>query len=188
MGLSRKRKRELKRLRSTASQLWDQQREILEQAGRVVREASLQAAHVGREEVVPRIKDAVDNRIRPGLATGVAATKTAAGMTRDKVVEDVLPAVASAIGSAVAVLEAAKDPRVRAAAGRIGRSVGKFSSKAGVTAVKSSGPGKYILIGVGAVAVVGAAYAAWQVLRADDELWVADGSDEAAEVDELDEL
>ncbi len=187
MGLSRKRKRELKRLRSTTSQLWDHQKEILEQATQVLKEASRQAAQVGREEVIPRMKDAVDNHIRPGVATGVAVTRSAVGTTRDKVVDDVLPAVASVIGSALAALEAAKDPRVRAAAGRIGKNVGKFSSRAGAVAAKSSGPGRYILVGVGAVAVAGIAYAAWQVLRADDELWVADGSEEISEAD-LDEL
>jgi hypothetical protein len=50
-----------------------------------------------------------------------------------------------------------------------------------IEAPKSSGPGKYILLGVAVVAVAGVAYAAWQTLRADDSLWVEDEpeSDEA---------
>jgi hypothetical protein len=37
---------------------------------------------------------------------------------------------------------------------------------------KSHGPGRYILIGVIVVAIAGIAYAAWQTLRADDDLWI----------------
>ncbi len=44
---------------------------------------------------------------------------------------------------------------------------------------KSSGPGKYILIGLGVVAVAAIAYAAYQTLRADDDLWIDDEVDEA---------
>ena len=47
---------------------------------------------------------------------------------------------------------------------------------------ESSGPGRYILIGIGLVAVAGLAYAAWQTLRADAELWV---SDEPENIEEL---
>ena len=48
-------------------------------------------------------------------------------------------------------------------------------SKAGIVPVRpASGPGRYILIGIGLMAVAGIAYAAWQTLRADDELWVSD--------------
>jgi len=174
MGLSSKRKRALKRLRSNASEVWEQQKAVLDQASEVLRQASRQAAQVGREDVVPRVKDAVDNRIRPAVASGISATRSAAGTARDRVVGEVLPAVASAIGSAVAVLETAKDPRVRAVAGRVGKTVSKAGAKVGVTTAKSAGPGRYILIGIGVVAFAGAAYAAWQTLRADDELWVAD--------------
>ena len=42
---------------------------------------------------------------------------------------------------------------------------------------KKSGPGKYILIGLGVVAVAGIAYAAWQTLRVDEDLWVEDLSE-----------
>ena len=36
------------------------------------------------------------------------------------------------------------------------------------------GVGGYFLIALGVIAVAGLAYAAWQTLRADDELWVVD--------------
>jgi hypothetical protein len=178
VGLSRKRQKELKRLRGSAAELWDEQKEVLDRASNVVREASRQVAGLSREEVAPRVRDAVDNHLRPGVASGVAATRSAAGSTREKFVEDVLPAVTSALSSALAVIEATKNPQVREALSRVGKAGAKAGSKVVPAAAKSSGPGRYILIGVGLVAAAGLAYAAWQTLRADDELWVSDESDD----------
>lgn len=182
VGLSRKRRKELERLRGTASDLWDEQKEVLDRASRVVREASRQVAGLSREEVAPRVRDAVDNHLRPGVASGIAATRSAAGTTREKFVDDVLPAVTSALSSALAVIEASKNPQVREALSRVGKAGAKVGSKVGSkvvpSAAKSSGPGRYILIGVGLVAAAGLAYAAWQTLRADDELWVSDEPDD----------
>ena len=177
VGLSRKRQRELKRLKGSASELWNEQKEVLDRATHVVREASRQLANLGREEVAPRVRDAVDNHVRPSVASGIAATRSAAGSTREKFVEDVLPAVTSALSSALAVIEASKNPQVREALSRVGKAGAKVGSKVVPVASKSSGPGRYILIGVGVVAAAGLAYAAWQTLRADDELWVSDEPD-----------
>jgi hypothetical protein len=99
--------------------------------------------------------------------------------------DDVVPAITGALGSALAMLEAAKDPRVR----DVVRKVSRSGERAGiVTPPKSAGPGRYILIGLGVVAAVGVAYAAWQTLRADDDLWIED-LDEigAADVDAADD-
>jgi hypothetical protein len=182
MTLSRKREKELKRLREAASDLWDDQREILEHATKVVREASRQAGYLGREEVAPRVKDAIDNRVRPGIATGLAATRTVAEGARERLSHDLLPGVASALSSALAVLEIAKDPRVREALGKASKAGTQLASRAGaVPTRKSSGVGRYILVGIGVVAAVGVAYAAWQTLRADDELWVSDEPDDVDE-------
>lgn len=178
MGLSRKRRRELKRLRGSAADLWDEQKEVLDRASRVVREASHQVAQLGREEVAPRVREAVDGHIRPGVASGIAATRSAAGTTREKLVDDVLPAVTSALTSALAIIEATKNPQVREALARVGKAGAKAGAKVVPTAAKASGPGRYILIGVGIVAAAGLAYAAWQTLRADDELWVTDEPDD----------
>jgi hypothetical protein len=70
------------------------------------------------------------------------------------------------------MLEAAKDPRVR----DVVRRVAGAGERAGVVTMpkKSAGPGRYILIGLGVVAAAGIAYAAWQTLRADDDLWIED--------------
>ncbi|MCU1543306.1 MAG: hypothetical protein JWM50_1171 [Microbacteriaceae bacterium] len=205
MGLSRKRQREFTRLKKQTEELLQSQREVLEHAGGVVREASHQAANYAREEVSPRVKGAYDTNVKPVVASGFTATHAVASATKEKVVDDVLPAVASAIASALAVLDAAKSPQVREAIQRVSkgsdevskrvskgaeafsRNVSKnattFGTKVGlIEPPKSSGPGKYILVGLGAVAVAGVAYAVWQTLRADDDLWIddEDGTDTGA--------
>jgi glutamate-1-semialdehyde aminotransferase len=42
---------------------------------------------------------------------------------------------------------------------------------------KSANPLKFVLMAVGAIAVAALSYAAWQTLRADDDLWVEEDSD-----------
>jgi hypothetical protein len=58
--------------------------------------------------------------------------------------------------------------RVSTVGQRAGERVGLVQPK------KSAGPGRFILIGLGVVAAAGIAYAAWQTLRADDDLWIED--------------
>ncbi|MHA6669734.1 hypothetical protein ACX3O0_12790 [Homoserinimonas sp. A447] len=182
MGLSRKRERELKKLRHSASELWEDQREVLEHASNVVREAGKQVGYLGREQVVPKVRGTIDHRIKPTVASGVAATRHVAGSARDKVAHDVFPSVASAIASALAVIEVAKDAKVKEASRQLARA-GDKASKAGrkvgkkVGIVKKEphkGPGRYILLGLGVVAAASVAYAAWQTLREDDNLWISD--------------
>lgn len=175
MGVSRKRQRELKRLKREAEDLLHDQREVLEHASRVVSDARHQASNFAREEVGPRVKDAYDDRVLPVLRSGASAVKHG----RDRFVDDLLPAVTSALGSAIAVIEAAKKTEVRDTIAKVGRSAKNTGLRAGVKAglieaPKSSGPAKYIFLGVALVAVAGVAYAAWQTLRADDSLWVED--------------
>lgn len=174
MKLSRKRQRELNRLKRGASDLWDDQKEVLDHATKVVKEARKQLANVSREEVAPRVRDAYESRIRPGVESSLDAGRNFADAAKDKVSRDVLPAVSSALGTALAALEVARSPQVRKALSRITQS----TTKAVAPAKPSGGVGRYILIGVGVVAAAGIAYAAWQTLRADDELWVSDDADD----------
>lgn len=170
MKLSRKRQRELDKLKRGASELWDDQKDVLDHASKVVKEARKQLANVSREEVAPRVRDVYESRVKPGVESGLDAGRHFADAAKDKVTRDVLPAVSSALGTALAALELARSPQVRQALSRITSSTSKA-----VAPVKSSNSvGRYILIGVGVVAAAGIAYAAWQTLRADDELWVND--------------
>lgn len=173
MGLSRKRKRELKQLKRGAAELWDDQKDVLDHATKVVKEARKQLANVSREEVAPRVRDLYESRVRPGVESGLDAGRHFADSARSKVSRDMIPAVSSALGSALAALDVARSREVRQALSRITRT----AVKAVEPPKKSSGPGRYILIGVGLVAAAGIAYAAWQTLRADDELWVSDEVD-----------
>jgi hypothetical protein len=172
MGLSRKRQRELNRLKRSAEELWDEQREAIEHASSVLRDARRQAANYAREEVGPRVRDTYEDRVRPAVRDGLRTGRAAASWGKERLSDDVFPAISGALGSALAMLEAAKDPRVR----EVVRKVSRAGERAGVVQMpaKSSGPGRYILIGLGVVAFAGVAYAAWQTLRADDDLWIED--------------
>jgi hypothetical protein len=176
MALSRKRQKELKRLKKSADQLWDQQRQAIEQATVVLKDARRQAANYAREEVGPAVHEVYQGRVKPVVATGVAGARYAARTTKSRIVDDVVPALSGALGSALAVLEAARDPRVR----EVVRSASRLPV---VAPPKKSGPGKYILIGLGVVAVAGIAYAAWQTLRIDEDLWIEDLGDSTADAD-----
>lgn len=176
MELSRKRRKELARLKRGASELWEDQKDVLEHATKVVREARRQLAKVSREEVAPRVRDVYESRVRPGVESGLDAGRQFAESAREKVTKDVLPAVSSALGTAIAALEVVRNPQVRQILGRAGTS----ASKAVAPAKRAPGVGRYLLIGIGLVAAAGIAYAAWQTLRADDELWVSDDQEPAA--------
>ena len=174
MALSRKRRKELNKLKNQAENLWDDQKELLDHAAKVVRDASRQAAHYAREEVSPRIRDTFEDTVKPAVDSGIRGARSAANTGRDRLVHDVLPGVTSALGTALAAIEVAKNQQVRDAIGRatkIGTDVG---TKVGIIKPKPAGPGRYILIGVGVVAFAAVAYAAWQTLRADDDLWIDD--------------
>ncbi len=178
MALSRKRQKELNRLKSQAEDLWDEQRELLDQAAKVVRDASRQAAHYTREEVGPRVRDAYEDRLKPAVASGVSSARSAAKHTRDRLVDDVLPAMSSALGTALAAIEVAKNKQVRDAITRATKLGTDAGTRVGLIQPKpSSGPGRYILIGLGVVAAAAVAYAAWQTLRADDDLWIDDDAE-----------
>jgi hypothetical protein len=185
MGLSRKRRREIKKLRGSASDVWSEQREVLEHAAKVLRAASREAATVARDDVAPRVKNAYEKRVQPGIDAGVGTVRSAASATRDKFTDDVLPAVSGALGSAIAVLDIARNKQLRDAlksASASGRELAtRAGQRVGLIEVKPKpGPGTYILIGLGVVAAAGVAYAAWQTLRADDDLWV-EAEDELTE-------
>ncbi len=175
MALSRKRQKELNRLKSQAEDLWDDQKELLDHAAKVVRAASRQAAVFAREDVAPRVRDTFEDRVRPAVSSGMAGARSAALGTRDRLIDDVLPAMSSALGTALAAIEVAKNKQVRDAIGRATRFGRDVGTQVGLIKPQpSSGPGRYILIAFGVAAAAAVAFAAWQTLRADDDLWIAD--------------
>ncbi|WP_394553742.1 hypothetical protein ACDF64_04890 [Agromyces sp. MMS24-JH15] len=162
MSLSRKRQKELKRLRSSAEDLWGNQQVVLEHANAVAREASRQLGHLTREEVVPRVRTGYEAYVRPGVDQARVLAKSA-GDTAER-------GIGSAIGSLLSIGDIANDVRVRRAVERVSPASAKL------VAAEKRGPGFGTFLAIGALVVVaaGVGYAVWQTFRADDELWVAD--------------
>jgi len=151
--MARKKVAEADRLRAEAERLLREQRDVLAHAGSVVRDASRELGRYAHDEAYPRL---------------AAGTRHAASSARHKIIDEVLPGVASVIGSTLAAVDNARG------------TTGKKGSKAATVAVaalakkapKKSGAGKLIGLGVVAVAALGVGYVLWQTFRADDELWV----------------
>lgn len=165
MSLSRKRKKELKRLKSEANELWHAQQDILDHANHVAREASRQLGAYGREQVVPTVVNTYEHRVQPVVDRGYAASRDFAEGAKRGLDKTVLPVLGGVVGSVLSIGDIAKDHRVRAALERF---------QPAKPAPKKSNVGGIIAVGVGVLAAAGVAYAVWQTFRADDELWVAD--------------
>lgn len=188
MSLSRKRKKELRTLQNQAQKLWESQQVIVGEASHVAREASRQLGNYSREQFVPQVQETYGRYAAPYVDKGLSVSKQVVN-------KGIVPAAGAIVGSALSVWDAAADTRDRLAAGRAPASVdwaefakraekyGKSASKnmsRRVNAVEIPAPKKRVSAGgviaivLGVVAAAGVLYAAWQTLRADDELWVAD--------------
>lgn len=186
VSVNRKRKKELRKLQKQAGKLWESQQVLLEQAGGVAREAGRQLGRYNRENVVPAVQDTYQKYAAPYVDKGL---RTSNRLYNNRVV----PAAGAVIGSALSVWDAATDTRDRLAKGRglaqvdfkdfqkraekYGKNAQKaLTAKAPKPTVRSKGigAGGVIAILLGVAAAAGVVYAAWQTLRADDELWVAD--------------
>jgi len=171
MSLTRKRKKELERLRSSAEKLWAQQQEVLANANLIAAEARKQASYYRREELAPRVREGYDQYVRPATQ----GASRAAGVARERFVGDVIPAVGSVIGTAMSVVDHARDARGRAFIGEFKKAGAQVSKKTkAVTDDSGPGAGSVVALVLGLIASVGLLYAVWQTFRADDELWVAD--------------
>lgn len=156
MNLSRKRKKELRKLQNDAGQLWEAQQVLVGHAADIAREAGRQLGNFNREQVVPVVQDAYNKRVAPTVDRGVKLGK--------HVVDDkVVPIVGGVVGTALSAWDVANEKRK-----------GLVRSVAPAPKKKSPGVGSVIAIILGAAAAIGVVVAAWQALRADDELWVAD--------------
>lgn len=163
LSLSKKRLKELDALKAEAQRLIGQQQEVLAHASSVAQQATRQAQHLTREQVYPRVREGYESYVMP-----------AAERAGDVVNRTLVPAIGTALGTALSVADIANDTRVKAAVKRVKDTASKVGNKAPVPAKKKSGIGSYIALGIGIAALAGVAYAVWQTFRADDELWVAD--------------
>ncbi|WP_306233537.1 hypothetical protein [Agrococcus beijingensis] len=171
LELTRKRAKQLKKLRKKADQLMAEQRVVNTHAAEIAREARSQARAYGNESLRP----AAERVVHRGVDVGRDSLSKATHGWNSSVV----PAIATGLGSFAAMAQIAKDDRVQDAIEKVRRyaTVPEVSPAHQV----KSGPNafQWLLIGVGAVAVASAAYAAWQTLRADDDLWIPDAEDSA---------
>ena len=169
MSLSRKRKKELRKLQTQANSLWEAQQVLVGEAAAVAREASRQLGNFGREQVVPQVQDKYaeyaapvrrprlkvrSSHQRPGRARRRRrrrAPRCRCGMPRTTRARSSPPVTGID-------LDAVQEGRRRSSP----------------PAPKGIGAGGVIAIILGVAAALGILYAAWQTLRADDELWVAD--------------
>lgn len=157
VSLSRKRKKELRRLQEEATQLWENQQVLVGHAADVAREAGRQLGHFNREQVVPVVQDTYNRKVAPVVDQGVRFGK--------HVVDDkVVPIVGGVVGTALTAWDIANAKRQG------------IAPRARVVVPEKKGPGlgSIVALILGAAAAAGVLYAAWQALRADDELWVAD--------------
>lgn len=182
MSLSRKRKKELQKLQKQAGNLWEAQQVLVGEAATVAREASRQLGNYGRERVAPQVQAGYDKYAAPYVDKGKQVFNGT-----------VIPAAGAVVGSALSVWDAANEQRSRLASGRgfelpdskkYGKKADKYAREAtkymsarldrATPQKRGMGAGGVIAIILGVAAAAGVLYAAWQTLRADDELWVAD--------------
>jgi hypothetical protein len=186
VSLNRKRKKELRRLQVQANNLWESQQVLVGEAANIAREAGRQLGHINREQIIPGVQAGYGKYAAPYIDRSKQFSKQ---VLSDKVV----PTAGAVVGSALSVWDAANDTRSRLASGK-GFSLpdasvyAKKADKYGAQASKKLaaklavldppkrgiGAGGVIAIILGVAAAAGVLYAAWQTLRADDELWVAD--------------
>lgn len=160
MELSRKRRRELRRLRKEAEELLNEQRIVLGHAGTVVQNAGKQAKLLSDEHLQPRINDAVA-AARPKIERSLACAKKSAERVRTVTA----PFVTASLLRIINQLDRLED---KAAA----NTVRQFAERTGyVKPAKKRRFGTVFGVLV-TIATAGIGYLVWQAFRDDDDLWV----------------
>lgn len=160
MKLSRKHRKELRRLRGEAQDLIDQQRVVIGRANEVMQKAGKQARALGNEYVAPRIDDALEG-VRPALDRGVASARRAAANVRVATA----PYVTRGLQRVIRALDEADNADAARQVRAFGVSKGYLK--------KERSAGGWIALGIGVAAAAGVAYAVFSAFRTDDELWIA---------------
>lgn len=172
MNLSRKRQKELRKLQEAANQLWAQQQHLVGDASNVAREAGRQIGNYSREQVIPTVQHTYEDRVVPAVRSGL-------NKSRSFVDHSVVPVVGGVVGTALTAWDVANakradfDARTSAATKVARKQADRFYADI-TPAKRGMGAGGVVALILGAAAAIGVLYAAWQTLRADDELWVAD--------------
>lgn len=157
---SKKQKKELKKLQKSAAVLWDKQQVVAGEAAELARAAGAQAKRFSQEKLVPAAHDKYDEYVSPYVEKARPYAERGYASSKRVLESRVAPAVGSLVGRAAGAWDAAREAA--------GRNVVVVEPKK----KRKAGPLLAVLLGLGAA--VGIAFVAWQTLRADDELWVAD--------------
>lgn len=112
MATAHKRSAEFDKLKKDAAEVWGEQREALVNASKFWQEAGSEAADIAVKDIAPRVKAAFEQQVKPAVTTGVANASIAATHGRDRLVNDVVPAVQEAFASGT-LADVANDPRVK---------------------------------------------------------------------------
>jgi hypothetical protein len=150
------RKPTAKEIRRDADRLLRQQREVLAEAGTVLRAAGREAGRYAQDDLYPRFAE---------------GTRRTARSARERLVGEVIPSIASVVGSTMSAVESARGKR-----SLLGKALSAAPARVLPVAAKA-GAGKYIAIGVGVAVALGVGYVIYQTFRADDELWVEEELD-----------
>ena len=153
-SISRKRQRELNRLRAQTEDLLAEQRAVLGHAGSVLHEAGRQAKHLNAELVAPRVNETLDG-VRPVVDRGIARARR----TADHVRLLAAPVVASALAGTVRSLERLENRDAAKQLQSFGEQRGLLQPK------KKGGFGRVLGIGVGVAAAAAVGYALYQAFQ-----------------------
>jgi hypothetical protein len=173
VSLSRKRKKELHKLQTQANSLWESQQILVGEAANVAREASRQLGHLRREQVVPQVQATYGKYAAPVVDRGAQFVDQGVQASKNVLEKKIVPTVGGVVGQALSAWDAAGETRARLASSRAFSAFAKPGA-AVIPQKKGIGAGGVFAIILGVAAAAAVLYAAWQTLRADDELWVAD--------------
>lgn len=199
MSTTSKRRSEFDKLKSDAADVWGEQREALVHASKFWQDAGAELADIANKELVPRVKEAFEAQVKPAVSTGVASASVVATQAKDRLINDVAPAVAKAVQNS-SLSDLADQPAIadllkrgkkvtKKARRKAMKQAAKQAAKHPKAAVKVArtvrevkkhqkksgiGGGGVFLIILGVIGLGALVFAAVQTLRADDELWVAD--------------
>ena len=166
LSLSRKQKKELKKLQQSAAELWEAQQVVASGAADVAKKAGRQLETFGRKQVAPTVEEKYHEYLEPYVDRARPYVEQGVKTSKRFIDHSVVPVAGTVVGKALSAWDVANDTRLKLARKRAGLPE--------ITRKKKSNAGPVVAIVLGSAAAAGVLFAAWQTLRADDELWVAD--------------
>lgn len=159
--LSKKRKKELRKLQGTANKVLEAQRVVAADAAELARAAGRQLGALNNEVLKPEAKKKYHEYLEPYVDRARPYAEDGYVKSRKFIDGTVIPAAGGVIGRAIGAYDAT--------ASKLGRRTIVVEPPK-----KKASAGGVIAAVLGIAAAVGIFVAAWKTLSADDELWVAD--------------